>query len=261
MESVRLPKILYILFYIGSLLTLIFYTANVPEATRVAQFYWILYITGLVIVLADVIIKNVSANVDLPDTRLWERPVFGDWTPILKKAFVVSVIILGLFVFFSIGSKNMASIVSAPKYQAVELNRGTSTLLSMASAPAEDLIFFVILMPTFISIFDALFKKKGLSVVLSILLVPAIFAGYHYLRYSDSQIAMWSVYKMGLLGTTTTYIFGNPMVVDAVHMANNGAIDFFSQVSINSMHYFYISAAVVLLLGGIWIFKDMRRHI
>jgi len=261
-DHINTGKVFYLtLFFIG-ILTLNFYTINIPQAHEQALGYTILAFIALFGWLLSYTINRKNKERDkfaFPDVIIYEKPLISipRWFTIIM---ISAFLILGAYTFVSIGHRPTFAVISAPIYQMIELTPELDAILSIFSAWAEDFLFFLVI-PSLVGGAVYFFtKNKWLAIVMALLMSPGVFALWHVNRYHpvERQVTFTNVYIFGFIMTGYVLVMRNFILPFIIHSANNAGIAYFSKNVVDLSLYFYIFTIFVILVT-LWYLKRSSR--
>jgi len=279
-DSINIPKIIILMLMIVAILVLAFYTTNVPELQTKALIYWIFIIsTGVAWLFSKVITKTYinrkkKIEIDFPNPIIYESRIITGYQPPrwVKILLFFSAIALGIFLFVSAGSSPSQSILGSPKYQIIQITDTVSAILTIVSAVAEDLTFWVVT-PVLIGGFILLILHSLLrldkriafwiSIILVIILNPIVWTLFHTNAYGMTDIqSTTTVFIYGLFMTSITVITRTIWFPLFTHAPINVANDLFKNkvVEVQSMGLIAFIILGVLLVFTLKFFGKGKRN-
>ena len=222
-DSITTGKRIYIFVIIVFMLTLIWFTINYPAKADIAQIYWWLMMSSLIIWAIDLGLKKNGT--ELIDTGWFESEslIFGKIEGNKMLAFFALSVVVGLAVFSQIIFTGQ-SFVGTPvmSHQILDLGITGEVMLTTIAAVAEDLLFFGFIPFAIFGILFMLTKNPYIAFVFAIVFNPFIFMFYHFYVYGlENMSASVSVWVFALINTVIVMIMRNLMMTHFFHVFNN----------------------------------------
>ena len=251
----------YLVWIIVSQASLLFLTVN-TEAFKEAAIFLSMSFLGLFIwVISNIVLNKEKSGIDFPTSPMWEEnTLFGKLPKKINTIFVALFLIFGAYIFVSVGKTPTFEILTAPIFQVIPVGTLVSVVLSIFAATSEDLFFFLGITGLVFYLSSKFTRNFYLAFIITLFLVPLIFAGFHISRAGTSQIVSTATgtvvrqfelgvtYMFGLLMVSWVLVMRNVLFPLIIHAANNAAVSLFYNISLDLMLYFWIFTIFVIIL-------------
>ena len=258
-DKMSSAAIYYLIIFVVTQLGLLFLTVN-TEAFKESSIFLLISFLGVVTFILSRVLTKTN-NVEFPKVTIWSTTtLFGEFPRKMTILFIAAFLIMGAYIFISVGKSPTFEVVTAPIFQVLQVNTPISVALSVFAAFSEDFLFFLVL-PSFIFGIVYMFSKNFyLSLVIALFLSPAIFAGFHYSRAGTAQtistaqgtvvreFSLAIVFLFGLIMTAWVVAMKNLLFPMIIHASNNEAVSFFYNNVIDITFLFYVFTAFVIVI-------------
>jgi membrane protease YdiL (CAAX protease family) len=220
-EEITSSKIYMIIFYLLVFTFLFFASIGAPQEQKSVIYYYILFggFVGLFPLIIDTFVTRKEEPLDT--VSIEEPPI-----PLLS---VRNQIILGLLLSLVVGwriATTGQAFVQGERFSVFEGALGNSILSGILGGVIESMIFFQFLYPTFYSI---VFDRTGsafLSVLVSTVLITAVFTGFHVWRFRYNESALMSVALFSLINCVFVLITRSVILNIMIHFTNNFLVQY-----------------------------------
>lgn len=265
-DEVNLQALVQLFIIIGAVIALSWFAINVPEFFERSRVFWMLSITGLIMVAFGYIITKKFGhdfNVPISGTPMFNIP---------RKVPVILALVSFPVTFFILSASGYN--ILSPSFAIVDITTADQAVLIAASAIAEDVFFFAFL-PGFIFSVVALIMNKVFGVnggvsfivaaIVTVLATPYLFMTYHTLVYGLADVVR----------SVATFVFALEMSVWMIvmrdlfyphmrHIANNLSLFVFATTNVTGLLLGVLLSPVtwivvaVVGIGAFFYFKNNR---
>ena len=171
----------------------------------------------------------------------------------------ILVIVISLFIFFSVGSLPTFQLTDIPSYQIVS-DEILSLFLIFISTVAEDAFAWVAVPLVLFTIFSIILQKFEIKqvVIISLILIaiinPLIWTAYHNAHYGSDAVATQATFAFGVVMTLYILVTKNIMLPLFFHPASNLGIAVFQMYKISGlMGYFWaLMILMIIIITLLW---------
>ncbi|MEM5866325.1 MAG: hypothetical protein QXG39_00195 [Candidatus Aenigmatarchaeota archaeon] len=223
--------------------------ANIPDFWQVAQYYWVLAISA--IVLLPIVNMLIPEKLEKP---LW-KPKF---IFVFLMGLAISVLVAILY------SQTGYQAVSAPTFQIIPITGVEKALISGLAGIVENSFFFFVLPFFFCGIVLLLGRvlKIDLTFTFPVVFILSSIFGFsvwHTYRYGATNIpAMMSVVFFGVVNSIIVYVTKQLIVAHLWHFTNNFIITIYSYYAPMQVFWLIITNPVFIGLSLIMIIYLIR---
>ncbi|MHA1827662.1 MAG: hypothetical protein ACTSX6_03335 [Candidatus Heimdallarchaeaceae archaeon] len=261
-DEITLKKVLMLLFFIFTTLSLIWFTQNISDYSKRsdAQFYWVLALTAIAIITLDFTIKLAKGNIEVIDTCMIEdKTIFGDLSPKLLFAELTFLFLLSSLAFGVINARK-ETFISSPEMQLIDLGVGGNLILKFLLSIPEGMIFVVVIPPIIFGLVRKFTNSFYLAFVITLFLSPSIFTFYHAGKYGVTDLVGSSVaFVFNFMSVLWLLIMRNALWELVLHPTNNMALFLMRELSLSPLIFGFIGMFIIFIMGMLYLLYVLRK--
>jgi hypothetical protein len=240
-DSYSVRRVLEIAVLLLGLAAMGFYSIN-TVLWQEAQIFWFLGLTGVIFILASMIIDKGKIDFDSP---IDEEPM----VPISRKKLAVIFAITGALTFFVMSQT--AYKVGAPMFQVVDPGFEGNVFFTATAALFENDFFFVGLFGLLFSLTYWKMKNAILSFLISGIAVIGTFTVYHLAVYGIGTVESWAVVLFGFEMVLAMVVLRSVTYVHVRHVFNNLGIFVFTKMDPMTFALYVLTNWVSWVIVGV----------